>query len=161
VERVGGQGYDGAADTPDRVADEQVPQSIGVNTKLSNFRYVGPDRPCRSSGASRLNYLVRDEFAYDLPRLLKVVEAIRRNYRQPEVEQELDNPDESALEVRVLLRSHKLREQNRTPAKKRIDRATAEHGGLTYQACGFDFRATYGTLGDDFIECRHTCRIPN
>ena len=131
----------------------------GVNTKLANFRYVDPDRPGGLSGASRLDYLMRDEFAHDLPRLRKVVEAIRRNDPQPEVERELDNSDESALEDRVLLRSHKLREQSRTPVKKRIDRATAEHGGLTCDARELDFRATYGTLGDGFIECHHTVPV--
>ena len=131
----------------------------GVNTKLANFRYVDPDRPGGLSSASRLDYLVRDEFAHDLPRLRKVVEAIRRNDPQPEVERELDNSDESALEDRVLLRSHKPREQNRTPVKKRIDRATAEHGGLTCEARELDFRATYGTLSDGFIECHHTVPV--
>src|SRR5215204_5527923 len=119
----------------------------GVNTKLANFRYVDPDRQGGLSGASRLDYLVWDEFAHDVPRLGKVVEAIRRNYHQPEVEQELDDPDESAPEGRVLLRLHKVRERNRTLVKKRKERAIAEHGRLACEVCEFDFQATYGTLG--------------
>jgi 5-methylcytosine-specific restriction enzyme A len=131
----------------------------GVNTKLANFRYVDPDRPGGLSGASRLDYIVWDEFAHDIPRLRKVVEAICRNSRQPEVEREIDDPDESAPEGRVLLRSHKLRERNRTLVKKRNERALAEHGNLTCEACGFDYQAKYGTLGDGFIECHHTVPV--
>jgi 5-methylcytosine-specific restriction protein A len=111
------------------------------------------------SGASRLDYIVWDEFAHDIPRLRKVVEAICRNSRQPEVEREIDDPDESAPEGRVLLRSHKLRERNRTLVKKRNERALAEHGNLTCEACGFDYQAKYGTLGDGFIECHHTVPV--
>src|SRR5215208_2378572 len=131
----------------------------GVNTKLANFRYVDPDRLGGLSGASHLDYLVWDEFAHDLLRLRSVVEAIRRNCRQPEVERELDDPDESAPEGRVLLRSHKLRERSRTLVRKRKERAIAEHGNLTCEACGFDFQATYGSLGDGFIECHHTVPV--
>lgn len=131
----------------------------GVNTKLANVRYVDPDRPGGLSGASRLDYLVWDQFAHDIPRLRKVVEAIRRNYRQPEIELELDNPDESAPEGRVLLRLHKVRERNRTLVRKRKAQAMAEHGRLMCEACGFDFQATYGTLGDGFIECHHTVPV--
>ncbi len=131
----------------------------GVNTKLANFRHVDPDRPGGLSGASKMDYFVWNEYAHDIPRLRKVVEAIRRNYRQPEVERELDDPDESAPEGRVLLRSHKLRERNRTLVKKRKERALAEHGRLTCEACGFDYQATYGALGDGFIECHHTVPV--
>jgi 5-methylcytosine-specific restriction protein A len=128
----------------------------GVNTKLANFRYVDPDRPGGLSGASRLDYIVWDEFAHDIPRLRKVVEAICRNYQQLEVEQEIDDPDESAPEGRVLLRLHKIRERKRTLVTKRKAQAIAEHGKLTCEACGFDFRATYGSVGDGYIECHHT-----
>ena len=81
---------------PPELRTSKVRNPSGVNTKLANFRYVDPNRPGGLSGALRLDYLVWDQFAHDLPRLRKVVEAIRRNYRQLEVEREIDDPDESA-----------------------------------------------------------------
>lgn len=113
VECVGGRGYEALPMHPPELRTSKFRNPSGVNTKLANFRYVDPNRPGGLSGALRLDYLVWDQFAHDLPRLRKVVEAIRRNSRQLEVERKIDDPDESAPECRVLLRPHKLRERDR------------------------------------------------
>jgi 5-methylcytosine-specific restriction protein A len=34
----------------------------------------------------------------------------------------------------------------------------ARHGQLQCEVCGFDFQATYGKLGEGFLECHH--KIP-
>jgi 5-methylcytosine-specific restriction protein A len=60
--------------------------------------------------------------------------------------------DELALgeEDLTKLREHKRVERNR----KLAQRAKAIHG-YTCKACGFDFQATYGSIGHEFIEAHH------
>lgn len=144
---------------PPEVRNSNFRNAAGVATKLGNIRYVDPDRPGGLSGASRLDYLVWDQFANNVPRLRAVVEAIRLNFGQPAIAQDYDDGDESAPEGRVLLRSHKTRERNRMLVRKRKARALKQHGKLACEACGFDFHAVYGSLGEGFIECHHTVPV--
>jgi 5-methylcytosine-specific restriction protein A len=41
-------------------------------------------------------------------------------------------------------------------SSERSSTPSSEHGPLACEACGLDFAAVYGELGDGFIECHHT-----
>lgn len=144
---------------PQELRDSKFRNPSGINTKLANFRYLDPDRPGGLSGASQVDREVWAEFAGDIPRLRKVVEAIHQSVTLPEIEAEPDLPDESAPEGQVLLRVHKIRERNRKLVAERKRRAKKESGKLLCEACGFDFVAVYGELGEDYIECHHTVPV--
>lgn len=87
--------------------------------------------------------------------------AIRKNAAAPEAEIPAgdESEDMEAAEGRILLRLHRSRERNRAIVKSRKERAPKETGKLACEACGFDFQAVYGELGDGFIECHHTVPV--
>lgn len=65
-------------------------------------------------------------------------------------------PDETALGIEDLrtLREHKRLERNRKLSQQ------AKHiHGYKCSACGFDFEATYGAIGKEFIEAHHLTPI--
>ncbi len=61
----------------------------------------------------------------------------------------------SAIEGRKLLRIHRQLERNRTLAKQKKSMVLKATGKLECEACGFDFHAHYGELGNGFAECHH------
>ena len=64
--------------------------------------------------------------------------------------------DITAPEGRVLVRTHMVRERNPTLVKRKKAAVLAKEGYLACEACGFDFKKTYGDRGQGFIECHHT-----
>lgn len=58
-------------------------------------------------------------------------------------------------EGRVVERRHMLRERNSRVARLAKQRAKDRDGRLCCEVCGFDFEATYGAHGRDFIEAHH------
>jgi 5-methylcytosine-specific restriction protein A len=55
----------------------------------------------------------------------------------------------------VIMRLHKRYERDpKLVAEKR--KAAAATGDLACEVCGFDFKATYGDLGEGYIEVHHT-----
>lgn len=68
--------------------------------------------------------------------------------------------DESFPEGRQLLRTHLVRERRPALVKLAKQRFKDQHDGRLFcQACGFDFSATYGPLGEDYIEAHHTVPV--
>ena len=65
---------------------------------------------------------------------------------------EEDEPE--MLTEKAQLRFHKRTERNQKLAKK-----AKEHHGYVCQACGFDFVAVYGVIGEGFIEAHHLTPI--
>jgi hypothetical protein len=68
---------------------------------------------------------------------------------------EIDEHEEF-LEGRRLLRLHRSRERNRKLVARKKQMVLAATGHLACEACGFDFAAVYGSLGQGFAECHHT-----
>jgi hypothetical protein len=71
-------------------------------------------------------------------------------------------PDEDptiAREGRVRYRQHRLRERSAALRRLKITAALRETGHLVCEACGFDFGAQYGPLGEGFIECHHRVQL--
>lgn len=64
-------------------------------------------------------------------------------------------PIEHASEGLIKLRQHKVRERNPRLAQAKKDLSLKATGSLACEVCDFDFRKTYGELGDGFIECHH------
>ncbi|MBN9122843.1 MAG: HNH endonuclease [Planctomycetes bacterium] len=61
-------------------------------------------------------------------------------------------------EGRQVMRLHLRKERNRKAVRRKKQRVLATTGRLCCEVCTFDFRATYGDLGDGFAECHH--RVP-
>ena len=67
--------------------------------------------------------------------------------------------DESeAIEGRLLFRQHRMRERDPEITRQKKAAAMERLGRLVCEVCDFDFAATYGQLGEGFIECHH--RLP-
>jgi hypothetical protein len=62
-------------------------------------------------------------------------------------------------EGRVLYRMHRFRERNSRLTERAKAAALRRDGRLACQVCGFDFYATYGDVGNQFIECHHTIPV--
>lgn len=62
-------------------------------------------------------------------------------------------------EGRLLFRAHLTRERNPTLVKQAKKKALERDGKLMCEVCGFDFRITYGALGENYIECHHAVPV--
>jgi hypothetical protein len=74
----------------------------------------------------------------------------------------LDGEDPEAAEFpegRVLYRLHRFHERCGDVPRRAKELALRKHGRLVCLVCGFDFHATYGSVGDGFIECHHTVPV--
>lgn len=60
-----------------------------------------------------------------------------------------------AAEGQLKLRQHWVRERNPVLVRKKKEAARESQAELACEACGFVFGATYGPLGEGFIECHH------
>lgn len=68
------------------------------------------------------------------------------------------SPMAEVVEGRALLRLHQLKERKPRIVRRKKRAVLAAAGRLLCEACGFDFAAVYGKLGDGFAECHH--RLP-
>jgi 5-methylcytosine-specific restriction protein A len=66
--------------------------------------------------------------------------------------------EEEAIEGRLLFRLHAQRERDPEIIRRKKEAELERLGRLACEVCAFDFAATYGQLGEDFIECHH--RLP-
>ena len=128
--------------------------------KLGNLKYVATNGregfPHYAAGDRQ----VWEEFAGDTERLRAVAAAIRQGIDQPGARRPSDDPsDVEGPEGRILLRLHQARERDAGLVRKRKQQAFEQFGALTCEACGFDFKAVYGELGKEFIECHHTLPV--
>jgi predicted HNH restriction endonuclease len=70
------------------------------------------------------------------------------------------DPEEAEFpEGRVLYRLHRYHERCGDLPKRAKELALKKHGRLACVVCGFDFHATYGPIGEGFIECHHTVPV--
>ena len=68
---------------------------------------------------------------------------------------DLDLKGAAAHEGRILQRLHLIRERNPKLRAKKIAQSRKQRGKVSCEACEFDFEATYGHHGRDYIECHH------
>jgi 5-methylcytosine-specific restriction protein A len=110
-----------------------------------------------------MDRLVWDEFANDPQRLRAVAEAIRVGATSEEVRPELtaaeEQDEEEFPEGRIIYRRHRARERNGALVEKKKAQVLRQLGRLACEACGFNFAAVYGSLGQGFIECHHAVAL--
>ena len=135
----------------------------GVALKLNNFKSIDP--AYHGKGMDRigkLDKIVFDDFRSNRDALAAVASRIREVAADSSLREDLkwitDEPTDpnSAKEGKVLQRLHKYRERNGNLARIKKDKTLAQRGCLACEVCNFDFSATYGDLGDGYIECHHT-----
>jgi 5-methylcytosine-specific restriction protein A len=66
-----------------------------------------------------------------------------------------DDDEVGKVEGRLVFRRHRLRERDPEMTRRKKAEVLRTTGRLACEACGFDFAAAYGELGDGFIECHH------
>ena len=130
----------------------------GVAMKLANYAALDPNYPGAGLGAGgRRDAEVWDRYA-DKPEELKRVAALIRtgatgdDHAFPASQEE---DEDEVLEGRLLFRRHRVRERNATITRRKKTAVRNATGRLACEICNFDFAATYGDLGADFIECHH------
>ncbi len=132
----------------------------GVYMKLMNFRRLDPlYLDTGRKGLTRGNkdeLIVWDLFATDVTRLSLVANAIRRSFHYENLPELGEDEICEAPEGRILTRLHRFRERNKELVRRAKLAALTKHGRLACEACGFDFRATYGPRGDGLIDAHHT-----
>ena len=136
----------------------------GVYMKLMNFRRFDPAYTASGKvGLTRGNKdeeVVWNEFAHDVPHLLRLGSAIRSSINEHADDGQLSGADEpdiqEAEEGRVLTRLHRIRERNRKLVAACKAAALKKFGRLRCVACSFDFAKIYGPTVEGFIEVHHT-----
>src|SRR5450755_4052179 len=130
----------------------------GVVLKITNFAALDPQYPgAGMSRGSRLDAVVWDQHAGHPGELRHVADAIRAAAESSllPVIPEPGEDDMEADEGRLLTRLHRFRERDRKLVERKKATALARQGSLPCEVCGFDFAATYGPLGEQFIEAHH------
>jgi 5-methylcytosine-specific restriction enzyme A len=130
----------------------------GVSLKVSNFAAIDPSSPIEGMPhVGRGDIRVWEEFGGDREKLRRAAAAIRANIVTLTPEQAAVEEDGvyEAEEGRILTRAHRVRERDGKLRAARCERAMKEADALACEVCDFDFEATYGERGKDFIECHH------
>lgn len=140
-----------------RPDEERFRNPNGVSLKLANFAALDPSYPGTGmSRGGRRDAEVWDRYHNHPGKLRALAAALRAGISADEAFPSIPEDDEGDVpEGRLLYRRHRARERSSTLANRKKARAKAA-GQLRCEACGFDFEATYGPLGRDYIECHHT-----
>jgi len=135
----------------------------GVYMKLCNFLRLDPNYTGKGLGrGSKLDEVVWNEFASNVPKLHKTAQLIREELNfMPETQQPIAEPsdDEEFPEGRILTRLHNVRERNAALTRKKKEKVLKETGKLECEICSFDFSVAYGELGYGYAECHHTVSL--
>jgi 5-methylcytosine-specific restriction enzyme A len=128
--------------------------------KLCNFLPLDPSykgKGLSRGGAEDID--VWNEFSNDPVGLTDTAIAIRASASNGLSQVLAVGGEEEFAEGRLLFRAHITRERNPALVKEAKKRALKRHGKLTCEVCGFDFRMTYGGLGENYIECHHVIPV--
>jgi 5-methylcytosine-specific restriction enzyme A len=132
--------------------------AAGVARKTYNIATVHPDYVGPPSNGNKLDKEVLDEFLDDYEQMHRFAQSLRQAAAEDEpgnVSQLVGDEYESVMEGRYLLRLHRVWERKPALRERKIRSVLAHGGALACEACGFDFRQTYGDRGQGFIECHH------
>lgn len=149
---------------PENQRTETFRNAEGVYMKLGNFLSIDPNDVRKGLPSySKLDKIIFYEFRSKQEELFHIAQTIKESvtdnslYNLLEVANgDYDFEEYYAKEGKVVFRLHKLRERNVTLIKKKKKQVLEQTGKLACEACGFDFEATYGNLGEGFVECHHT-----
>ncbi len=135
----------------------------GVNMKLSNFTAIDPNNSGKGlTSVSKLDRQTFFEFHNKKDELKRISEIILETLNHQETVNKLYSIENEHIEIihegfegEVILKLHKVRERNSNLSKSKKVKVFKETGKLQCEVCNFDFFATYGELGEGYIECHH------
>lgn len=128
-----------------------------VVMKLMNFRSLDPSYTGTGlSSVSNADTEVWNEFSGATSRLRELSLAIEQLLEDEAPVAGLGHELQEAREGAVLSSQHLKRERNQRLVKRKKDLALAKFGYLACEVCGIDFKKTFGSHGEGFIECHHT-----
>ena len=146
------------------VGDAKYRNPNGVSMKLQNFkafdaRYDGKGL----ERGSKMDRKVFGRFVENKDGLKSIADQLKSIIENAETLPDLSfSPDDEApfeaSEGNVVYRLHRSRERSSSVSKKKKQAVLNETGRLECEACGFDFKVTYGDLGNEFCEVHH--RVP-
>ena len=130
-----------------------------VSLILGDYLRFDPEHAVIKARIGEKAEQVWEAFANDRDRLQQTAESIRRNADVVPM-QGSDLEDEIEFdEGRILTRIHFARERNATLVATKRRLVLTQTGKLECEACGFDFHAVYGELGEGYAECHHTAPV--
>jgi len=129
----------------------------GVALKLANFIAIDDTRAGGMTSVSKLDRIVFNEFKSDLPTLKRLASNIKVSIANDFDPALVEDIDEGAIakEGKRIQKLHFVKERNQVIVKAKKKFVLKQLGRLDCEICGFNFSATYGSIGDDFIECHH------
>ncbi len=144
------------------VGSDTLRNRNGVYLKVMNFRSSDPAYTQQGkvgmTRGNRLEAVLWAEYDGRLADLAKDADAIRQAVLGANEAAVAKLPPAEPYEGEeggVVMRLHKRYERDpKLVAEKR--KAAAATGELVCEVCGFDFKATYGDLGEGYIEVHHT-----
>ena len=138
--------------------DPKYRNADGVRRKTYDIATAHPDYPGAITKGGKTTATVVELFIQDPQRMHELATAIRAAITdpgptpQPPIDLDLEQTYD---EGKSFERRHLIRERDPLARRRKISHARHSLGHLRCEACGFDFEATYGDRGHDFIECHH------
>ncbi|MFT4682382.1 MAG: 5-methylcytosine-specific restriction protein A [Flavobacteriales bacterium] len=126
--------------------------------KRSNFLRFDPSYEGKGlDRGNKLEEIVWNKYSSNQSKLIEINNTIVKNIDSLDVanEDQSTNYMEDAEEGRLLTKVHQVRERNKRIVKDKKKSTITKFGTLKCEVCEFDFRETYGELGDGFAECHH------
>lgn len=144
------------------VADETFRSPKSVSRKITDLYTARPGYPGHATKGGADSKRIAEAFDANPEPMSAIAREIRRAWEEASAtgtDVVGTTPDidelEGAPEGRVILAIHHRRERDPQLRQRKIQAVMRAHGSLTCEVCGFDFGATYGDVGDGYIEVHH------
>lgn len=140
----------------DRPDKETFRNPNGVHMKLGNFAALDPIYPGAGLMAGgKGDAAVWDRFHDHPNELAAIAIALREVAAAGSAPGAPEEDEDEAEEGKIVFRMHRRYERDRSLREKKKAAALKSEGKLLCEVCDFDFAATYGDVGDGFIEAHH------
>ncbi|GAB98356.1 hypothetical protein KILIM_134_00050 [Kineosphaera limosa NBRC 100340] len=138
--------------------DPKFRSPASVRRKMTDIRTTHPDYTGSRTRGGVTTLRVAEAFATNGDDLARIA-ATQRCQWERDVADAVETPDLDipleAHEGRTELVSHLRRERDPKLRAAKIEAVLRGHGALTCEVCDFNFGATYGDVGDGYIEVHH------
>ncbi|MFE2556920.1 HNH endonuclease [Streptomyces sp. NPDC059352] len=142
--------------------DSRFRSPNSVSRKTTDIATAHPDHTGTATKGGRPTQKIVADFLADPTGMLDAAGALRAGIASGELHKAPIQPDEvdedgesSAREGRLLVRLALHRERDRGLRNRKIQQVRKLNQPVRCEACTFDFGATYGPLGADYIEVHH------
>ncbi|WP_406058587.1 HNH endonuclease [Streptomyces sp. NBC_01077] len=143
-------------------ADPRFRSPNSVSRKTTDIATAHPNHTGSATKGGRPTQKIVADFLANPQEMLAAAHALRAGIASGELYNAPVHPDEvdedgqtSAREGRLLVRLALHRERDRGLRNRRIQQVRRLNKPIQCDACTFDFGATYGPLGADYIEVHH------